>query len=95
MANTKAPRFYQQLSADHPEVFDTLEQLGVTLRRTGPLDERVAHLVKLAAAAAVRSEGAVHSHVRRALAAGVSREEIEHALLLLIPTIGMPQVVGE
>jgi AhpD family alkylhydroperoxidase len=94
MANTKAPRFYQQLSADHPEVFDTLEQLGVTLRRTGPLDERVAHLVKLAAAAAVRSEGAVHSHVRRALAAGVSREEIEHALLLLIPTIGMPQVVA-
>jgi len=33
----------------------------------------------------------VHSHVRRALAAGVKPEEIYHTLLLLVSTIGFPQ----
>jgi 4-carboxymuconolactone decarboxylase len=50
--------------------------------------------VQLAAAAAIRSEGAVHSHVRRALAAGASREEIQRALLLLVSIIGFPNVVA-
>jgi alkylhydroperoxidase/carboxymuconolactone decarboxylase family protein YurZ len=36
----------------------------------------------------------VHSHVRRALAAGVTPQEIEHALLLLVSTVGTPQVVA-
>lgn len=94
MAHSRKPRFYESVSASHPEIFETLERLGIALRKAGPLDARMAHLLKLAAAAAVRSEGAVHSHVRRALATGVSAEEIEHALLLLIPTIGMPQVIA-
>jgi len=94
MAGGKAPKFYQAVSSAHPGIFGSLEALGIALRRAGPLDEKTTHLVKLVAAAAIRSEGAVHSHVRRALAAGVSAEEIEHALLLLIPTIGMPQVIA-
>jgi alkylhydroperoxidase/carboxymuconolactone decarboxylase family protein YurZ len=94
MARAKAPRIYLELSRDHPEVFKTLDRLGSAVRSAGPLDERTGHLVQLAAAAAVRSEGAVHSHVRRALAAGAAAEEVEHALLLLVSTIGMPQVVA-
>lgn len=94
MAKNKAPRFYLELRDNHPEVFTALEGLGAATRASGPLDERTSHLVQLAAAAAVRSEGAVHSHVRRALAAGVKPKEIEHALLLLLSTIGMPQVVA-
>ncbi len=94
MAESRKPKFYQSVAASHPEIFDTIETLGIALRRAGPLDARTAHLLKLAAAAAVRSEGAVHSHVRRALAAGVTAEEIEHALFLLIPTIGLPQVIA-
>ena len=93
-AKAKAPRVFLKLSADHPQVFRALDELGVAVREAGPLDARTRHLVQLAAAAAARSEGAVHSHVRRALAAGVTREEIEHALLLLISTIGTPQVVA-
>lgn len=91
---TKAPRIFLKLSADHPEVFEAIDRLGAAVRSAGPLDVRTAHLVQLAAAAAARSEGAVHSHARRALAAGVSREEIEHALLLLVSTLGTPQVVA-
>lgn len=94
MARNKAPKFYLALREDHPEVFKALEGLGGAVRSAGPLDERTSHLVQIAAAAAMRSEGAVHSHARRALAAGVKPKEIEHALLLLLSTIGMPQVVA-
>lgn len=52
------------------------------------------HLVQLAAAAAVHSEGAVHSHARRALSSGASGEEVRHALLSLTSTIGFPNVTA-
>jgi AhpD family alkylhydroperoxidase len=90
----KAPRVFLKLTKDHPAVFEAIDQLGTAVRGAGPLDTRTAHLIQLAAAAAARSEGAVHSHVRRAMAAGVSQAEIEHALLLLMSTIGTPQVVA-
>ncbi len=94
MAKDKAPKVYLQLKKTHDQIFEALEQLGQRVREAGPLDEKTSQLVQLAAAAATRSEGAVHSHVRRALAAGATREEIHHALLLLISTIGFPHVVA-
>ncbi|WP_333841098.1 carboxymuconolactone decarboxylase family protein [Pelomicrobium sp.] len=94
MAKDKAPKAYLQLKKAHGPVFDALERLGQQVREAGPLDEKTGHLIQLAAAAATRSEGAVHSHVRRALAAGASREEIHHSLLLLVSTIGFPHVVA-
>jgi alkylhydroperoxidase/carboxymuconolactone decarboxylase family protein YurZ len=60
----------------------------------GPVNERTAHLIQLAAAAAIRSEGAVHSHTRRAIESGATADEIHHALLILLSTIGMPNVVA-
>lgn len=96
MAKKNGPpgKVYQRLRKRHPKAFDAIENLGRAMRAEGPLDERAAHLVQLAAAAAIRSEGAVHSHTRRALAAGASRAEIRHALLLLTSTIGFPNVVA-
>jgi len=45
-------------------------------------------------AAAMRSEGALHSHTRRALQAGAEPDEIRHAIILVTSTIGFPQVVA-
>ena len=64
------------------------------VKEQGPLDEKTAQLVQLAAAASIRSEGAVHSHTRRAIEVGASEEEIHQALLLLTSTIGLPTVVA-
>ncbi|OQY11676.1 MAG: hypothetical protein B6I30_06380 [Desulfobacteraceae bacterium 4572_187] len=50
------------------------------------------NLIQLAAAAAIQSEGSVHSHTRRALQAGVTKKEIYHALILLISILGFPRV---
>ena len=54
----------------HGKFIENLEKLGEVVRQEGPLDEKTSQLIQLAAAAAIRSEGSVHSHVRRARAAG-------------------------
>lgn len=92
MTAAKYPRWYGFIKQNHPKFMECLERLGEAVRREGPLDEKTAHLVQLAAAAAVRSQGSVHSHVRRAREAGASPAEIYHALLLLTSTIGFPTV---
>ena len=85
---------YQLMKRRYPEVMTAVETLGEVTANAGPLDEKTKQLVQLAAAAALRSEGAVHSHSRRALKAGATPDEIHHALLLLTSTIGFPTVVA-
>jgi len=85
---------YQKLKQQYPDYLEAVETLGKTIRQVGPLNEQTAHLVQLAAAAATRSEGAVHSHTRRALEAGAEPEAIVHSILLLTSTIGFPNVVA-
>ncbi|MDA8088002.1 MAG: carboxymuconolactone decarboxylase family protein [Nitrospiraceae bacterium] len=88
------PRHYKDLRNKFPGYFAALEALGREARVSGPLDEKTVELLQLAAAAAVRSEGALHSHARRALAAGASTEELYQALLALTSTIGFPAVAA-
>jgi len=88
------PSHYERLRAEYADVFVALEQLGTAVSNAGPLDARTVHLVQLGAAAAAHSEGAVHSHVRRALAAGATEAQIRHALVALISTIGFPTVTA-
>ena len=94
MAQEELPGWYQALRKRHTKFILALEELGKAIRQEGPLDEKTAHLIQLAAAAAIRSEGAVHSHVRRAMEAGVKPEEIHHAIVLLTSTIGYPNVAA-
>jgi 4-carboxymuconolactone decarboxylase len=86
------PKHYDRLAKRFPEYFAAVENLGETVRKAGPLEPKVAELVQLAAAATERSEGAVHSHARRALQAGATLDEVQHTLLLLTSTIGFPAV---
>ena len=51
-------------------------------------------LTKLGIAIGTGSEGAVHSAVRKALQADVSKEEIMHVGILTITTIGMPHAIA-
>ncbi len=90
----KVPRNYLKLKAREGEFVAAVEALGQAAKQAGPLDEKTAQLIQLAAAAGVRSEGSVHSHVRRALDAGATPDEIRHALILLTSTIGFPTVAA-
>lgn len=88
------PGFYRSMKRKHPRYFAAVEALGQAVRESGPLDPKTVHLVQLAAAATIRSEGAVHSHVRRALESGVTPDEIRHALICLTSTVGFPNVTA-
>lgn len=85
---------YHEITTRYPEIITALDNLGTTVRKLGPLEEKTSQLIQLAAAAAGGSEGAVHSHTRRAKQAGATGEEIYHALLLLISTIGFPKTMA-
>lgn len=91
---SKPPDHYLRLRESHPDYFNAIEGLGKAVREAGPVDARHGQLVQLAAAVAVRSEGAVHSHVRRALDAGASPAEIRHAVILVSNTVGFPAVMA-
>lgn len=90
----RLPKAYRDLKERYGEYLQAVESLGVSVKKAGPIDEKTAQLVQLAAATAIRSEGSVHSHTRRALEAGATPEEIRHALVLLTSTIGFPTVVA-
>lgn len=95
MTTKKVPsKLFNKLVKEYPEVFEAHEKLGVALRSAGSLDEKTLQIVQLAAAAAIGSEGAVHSHTRRALSAGAEADEVYHALIGLVSTIGFPRVMA-
>jgi alkylhydroperoxidase/carboxymuconolactone decarboxylase family protein YurZ len=90
----KLPKNFRKLKERYGPILEKLEEAGAMLREAGPIDGKTAHLIQLAAAAALRSEGAVHSHAKRAVKAGAGAEEIRHTIMLLTPTIGFPTVAA-
>ena len=88
----KYPQQYMSIMKKYTGVIKSLDNLGKATKKAGPLNKKVAELIQLAAAAAIHSEGSVHSHIRRAVAAGAKPEEIRHAIVLLTSTIGFPTV---
>ena len=90
----KLPEPTQTLRKTYPGVWKSFQDLGEQCHRAGPLEERARRLVKVGISAAAQSEGAVHSAVRHARIAGVSAQEIRHAILLTITTIGFPRAMA-
>lgn len=84
------PEVYQQFEKRFPAVKQAFDTLGAAEHEAGPLGERERRLIKLGIAAGAESEGAVRSHVRKLLGIGVPEEEILHAIVLSLTTIGFP-----
>ncbi len=79
---------------DFPETWAAYGPLGKACAEAGPLDARERRLLKLALAIGADSEGAVHSHVRQALAEGLTAEELKQVALLSITTLGSPAAMA-
>lgn len=92
MSKQSLPDQYLNIKKRYKSFFTAVGNLGKVVRKQGPIDDKVGHLIQLAAAVAIRSEGAVHSHIRRAIEAGAEPDEIYHAVILLTSTIGFPTV---
>lgn len=91
---TKYPDNYRWLTEKYGGVLKAHQSFGKELLAAGPISRKNAQLIQLAAAAATRSEGAVHSHVKRALEARARPAEIYHAIVLLSSTIGFPAMAA-
>ncbi len=88
------PTRFQQFGKKYPAVMRAYESLGEATQQAGPLDAKTRALIKLAIATGAWREGAVHSHTRRALAAGCSPDEIRHVALLATTTLGFPSMMA-
>lgn len=86
------PGRYESMMKQYKGVITALEGLGKATKAAGPLNKKTSELIQMAAAAAIRAEGSVHSHARRALEAGAKPAEIRHAIIVLTSTIGFPTV---
>ncbi len=91
---TTLPGAAGRVAERYPDVWDAYTDLGEACAAAGPLTGQTQRLVKLALAIAAGAEGAVHSHVRRALDEGIDAEQLIHVALLAMPTIGFPASVA-
>ena len=88
------PKVYQQFQDRFPEVLERFKQLGIATREAGPLNAKTQDLIKLGIAAGANSRGGVMSNTRKAIAAGATVEEVEHAVLLAMTTTGFPNTIA-
>ncbi len=84
----KLPDFLERVISEYPGVWKSYQNLGEACNNAGPLDEKTTRLLKLALAIGAKSEGAVHSHTRRALKGGITGEELQQVALLAITSVG-------
>lgn len=81
------------IKENYGDMYEAYEQYGKKLHESGPLDERTRWLIKVAASSVSEYQYALRTHIRKALAAGCTREEIEHTILLIAPTTGFPKMM--
>lgn len=90
----KLPKTFEAFMRRYPEVARAYHLLNDATLNAGPLDSKTRALIKLGIAVGSRQEGAVHAHVRKALDAGASADEIRHAVILALTTIGFPPMMA-
>lgn len=88
------PPALARFAEEKPAIWEAYQEFGKACSEAGPLDARTRRLVKLGLAIGGGSEGAVHSHVRRALDEGLSPEELLHVAMLAMPTLGFPASIA-
>jgi alkylhydroperoxidase/carboxymuconolactone decarboxylase family protein YurZ len=90
----KLPGAAGDVAETYPDIWAAYSKLGEACAECGPLDADTRRLVKLALAIGAASEGAVHSHARRAVEAGIDPAALKQVAMLAIPTLGFPRAVA-
>lgn len=84
----------EYLMKHHGEIYEAYENFGKLIHtKGGPLEEKMRWLIKIALSASCQYDRALRTHTLKALKAGCTREEIEHAILLIAPTVGFPRMM--
>jgi len=94
MAEPYLPQIYTRFREQFPDLSESLDSMGDSADRAGPLDDRTRRLVKLGIAVGAMAEGTVRSNARRALEAGATPAEVLHVVALSVSTRGFPAAVA-
>ncbi len=88
------PGAAKDIAEEYPDIWKAYAALGKAAADCGPLTPRERRLVKLALAIGAGSEGAVHSHTRRARAEAIEPEALAQVAMLAIGPLGLPRAVA-
>jgi alkylhydroperoxidase/carboxymuconolactone decarboxylase family protein YurZ len=88
------PKPFKSFQENFSDIHQKYEALATACREHGPLDERSQNLVKIGIAIGQQAKGGVMSNTRKALASGCTAEEIYHAILLSLTTVGFPAMIA-
>ena len=84
----------EYLTENHKEIYDAYKNFGKLVHEQGgPLDEKTRWLIKVALSTEAQYPYALRTHILKALKAGCTKEEIEHAILLVASTSGFPKTM--
>src|SRR5262245_37511970 len=86
----RAPRSWQRIAEDYPDVVAAYDVFSDVCRQAGPLDPATVALVKLAVSVGLGSPRTVHSHAKKALRGGADPRALGQIALVALPTIGLP-----
>jgi 4-carboxymuconolactone decarboxylase len=89
----KIPKPFTDFVKSYPDIAEAYENLSEKCHESGPLERKERLLVKLGIAIGSGVEGSIRSQVRKALDAGILQDEIRHAFLLSIVSIGFPRMM--
>lgn len=89
------PKSLQTFIKTHPKVWEAHQMLGVACKDSGPLDEKTLQLIKIGITGAKENMTSFKTHVRLALRSGAKKDEIEHAILQLLPATGINTMMME
>lgn len=90
----KLPGTYLRFAERFPELAEAHRAMTAAAEQTGPLDRRTCELIRIGIALGAGQESSFHSHVRRAIEQGASREEVEQAIVLSMTTCGFSRAVA-
>ncbi len=91
---SKPPKRFTDFIDSHPAIGEAYQGLGRAAGEAGPLDKRTQCLVKVGIAIGAGLEGGTHSATRKALDAGCTPEEVRHAAILAVTTLGFPWMMN-
>lgn len=93
-AGGKLPGTYLRFAERFPGLAGAHRTMTAEAETAGPLDRKTCELIRMGIALGAGQESSFHSHVRRALEHGATREEVEQAIVLSMTTCGFSRAVA-
>ena len=84
------PKYYEVMATKNPEMFKAFFKFRSEILEKGVLPKKTKQLMAIAIYAAMRFDFGLDVHIRQALNAGATEDEIFETLSLVILTAGLP-----